>query len=137
MTAYEIIVDMRGIERYAIDASGPAEALRKHEDGLSKLKDDETYEVFSIRVFERDGEIEVTPVNSANSSGTEAAEMNEIVSRSAPRWAWEMLDEYLGNEPGRIHLAFSAIIAACERADDAPISITEAKSIVSNEKRGD
>lgn len=53
--------------------------------------------------------------------------MNELVDRSAPRWAWEVIDETLAMDceskaftpelRKAISDAYDAMIAACERED--------------------
>jgi hypothetical protein len=57
---------------------------------------------------------------------------NELVSRSAPRWAWDTIDETLDMDRrstaftadlrDTIGAAVDAMTLACERADDEPIS---------------
>lgn len=63
--------------------------------------------------------------------------MNEIVTRSAPRWAWDLMDETLEIDAGSgsfskelrddISAAMDAMIMACEDATDRPISKEKAK----------
>ena len=64
------------------------------------------------------------------------ADEDEIVYRSAPRWAWEIMDETLAMDATSkafdqslresISAATKAMILSCERGDDAPISREEA-----------
>lgn len=54
---------------------------------------------------------------------------NEQVTRSAPRWAWEIIDNAACRlaDPD-LALACRAMRLACSRADDAPISPDELAS---------
>lgn len=68
-----------------------------------------------------------------------ADHMNEIVSRSAPRWAWELIDETLAMDAkskafsadlrGQISAATYAMGLACEEASERPISMDEATKV--------
>lgn len=61
---------------------------------------------------------------------------DEIVYRSAPRWAWDIMDETLDADTRSkafdpdlresIRSAITSMILSCERADDEPISKEEA-----------
>lgn len=61
---------------------------------------------------------------------------NELVTRSAPAWAWEIIDETLAMDERskafsadlreNIGAANTAMMLACERADDEPISREDA-----------
>lgn len=61
---------------------------------------------------------------------------DEIVYRSAPRWAWDIMDETLDADTRShafdpslresVRSAINAMILSCERGDDAPISREEA-----------
>lgn len=61
---------------------------------------------------------------------------NELVTRSAPRWAWDIIDETLAMDERsksfsaelreEIGAANTAMALACERADDEPISRQDA-----------
>ncbi|WP_306150719.1 hypothetical protein [Roseovarius sp. MMSF_3281] len=61
---------------------------------------------------------------------------NELVDRCAPRWAWDIIDETLAmdaeskafgaNLRADIKAAMRAMLLACERPDDQPISRKEA-----------
>lgn len=51
----------------------------------------------------------------------------ELVSRSAPRWAWDAIDELLATQDdGSSSLANAAMMKACEDADDRPVSQEQA-----------
>lgn len=66
------------------------------------------------------------------------AYMDEIVDRSAPRWAWEIIDETLdmdavssafsGDLREGIRRALMAMQIACDRADDQPLSPEDVKA---------
>ncbi|MER3352810.1 MAG: hypothetical protein RLQ73_02475 [Hoeflea sp. D1-CHI-28] len=81
---------------------------------------------------------------------------NQLVLRAAPRWAWITIDELLGNisnddmldrdgdyliygdqgAPNQIQPlreAYSAILLACERADDEPISRRQIQTLMKQE----
>ena len=67
---------------------------------------------------------------------------NEIVTRSAPRWAWDIIDETLAMDERSkafdqetredIGTATTAMMLACERVDDEPISRLDALEAMSS-----
>lgn len=73
--------------------------------------------------------------NATDLAFEESNYMDEIVVRSAPRWAWDTIDETLFMDSqarnfdsslrDEIHAANQAMIQASERADDEPISREE------------
>ena len=81
---------------------------------------------------------------------------NQLVLRAAPRWAWTIIDELLGtvsndakldrdgdfyiegkdaspNQIQALREAYAAILLACERADDEPISRRQIQKIMQEE----
>ena len=66
--------------------------------------------------------------------------MNELVDRTAPRWAWDIIDETLRADSqssafsrdlrDQINAANAAMIVACERADDQPIGFEEMEGML-------
>jgi len=61
--------------------------------------------------------------------------MDEMVTRQAPRWAWELIDETLANDAqstsfdaetrGDVSAAFTAMLVACEDPDLFEVSREE------------
>jgi hypothetical protein len=59
---------------------------------------------------------------------------NEIITRCAPRWAWEIIDDLLAleacNSSGELaQSALSAMIDACEKPDKETISKPTVRAI--------
>lgn len=69
MKTYDIHVIKRGIEHYSVRADSPEDALKKHNDGATHLKDDETTDIYEVKVIDRATGRDVTPAEPEEDHG--------------------------------------------------------------------